>query len=373
MQLSTLTKKILLISLFSSSVSANTIGDIFELTGNSALTRNQQDLDTFINQEILLYDLLNTGNGRLAIQFLDESNLRLTEHSRVLIDEVIYDPNPDKSKMVMRFAMGTARFTSGKLGNMNKANISITTPTAQIGIRGTDFTSTIDELGRSLIVLLPDAMGNASGEITVTNEGGTVTLNEAFQATMVSTISTAPVKPVTIENVTVAQIDNLFIVSPPTEVTQAVEETRTENSSSNILTADFLEFNELETDYLKEEADWSFSELDIDLLDVDFLQDLLEIIEEGDLLDRSRKKGGTAAFDGADIIGTKPGLDSETQYNTIIDDSGQIWFYRQVQGVISIKLPIEANARINTITDEKESVITVGDGESINIIIRQVN
>ena len=59
--------------------------------------------------------------------------------------------------------------------------------------------------------------------------------------------------------------------------------------------------------------------------------------------------------------------------NTIIDDSGQIWFYRQVQGVISIKLPIEANARINTITDEKESVITVGDGESINIIIRQVN
>ena len=48
----------------------------------------------------------------------------------------------------MRFAMGTARFTSGKLGNMNKANINITTPTAQIGIRGTDFTSTVDELGR---------------------------------------------------------------------------------------------------------------------------------------------------------------------------------------------------------------------------------
>ena len=76
MQLSTLTKKIVLISLFSSSVSANTIGDIFELTGNSALTRNQQNIDTFVSQEILLYDLLNTGNGRLAVQFLDESNLR---------------------------------------------------------------------------------------------------------------------------------------------------------------------------------------------------------------------------------------------------------------------------------------------------------
>ena len=373
MRLLQLIRKILLISSLSTTVLADSIGDIIEQTGLTALTRNQQEIEAFVDQEILLYDLLNTGNGRLAVEFLDESNLRLTEHSRVLIDEVIYDPNPDKSKMVMRFAMGTARFTSGKLGNMNKANINISTPTAQIGIRGTDFTSTVDELGRSLVMLLPDENGDSSGEITVTNDGGTVTLTEAFQATMVSTISTAPVNPVTVDNITVAQIDNLFIVSPPEEVTQAVEETRTENSSSNILTADFLEFNELEKDYLEEDTDWSFSELDIDLLDVDFLQDLLAIIEEGDLLQRKKGGGGAAAFEGVDIIGTAPGLDKHTQYNTIIDESGQIWFYRQVQGIISIKLPIEANAKIFTVTDERESVITVGDGEAINIRILQVN
>ena len=374
MQQLQLIKKILLISsLFTTTALADPIGDIIEQTGLAALTRNQQNIDTYVDQNILLYDTVNTGNGRVAIEFLDNSNLRLTEHSRVLIDEVIYDPNPDKSKMVMRFAMGTARFTSGMSGNMNKANIDIQTPTAQIGIRGTDFTTTIDELGRSLIVLLPDEYGVASGEITVTNEGGVVTLNEAFQATMVSTISTPPVKPVTIQNVTVAQIDNLFIVAPPTEVTQAVQETRTENSSSNILTADFLEFNELETDYLKEDADWTFSELDIDLLDVDFLQDLLEIIEEGDLLERGRGGSSAEGFDGVRVEGTTPGFDKDTQYNTIVDDSGQIWFYREVTGIISIKLPISANARVQTITDEKESVITVGDGQSVSIIITQVN
>jgi len=368
-----LIKKILLaISLFTTTVLADSIGDIIEQTGLAALTRNQQSFDTYVDQEILLYDLLNTGNGRIAIEFLDNSNLRLTEHSRVLIDEVIYDPDPNKSKMVMRFAMGTARFTSGMSGNMNKANIDIQTPTAQIGIRGTDFTTTIDELGRSLIVLLPDTNGNASGEITVTNEGGVVTLDEAFQATMVSTISSAPVKPVTIQNVTVAQIDNLFIVAPPTEVTQAVQETRTENNPTNILTADFLEFNELETDHLKEDKDWGFSELDIDLLDVDFLQDLLAIIEEGDLLSRKRG-GGAEGFEGVSIEGTAPGFDKDSQYNTIVDDSGQIWFYREVSGIISLKLPITANARIETITDEKESIITVGDGESVSIIITQVN
>ena len=189
---------------------------------------------------------------------------------------------------------------------------------------------------------------------------------------MVSTISSAPVKPVQLTDVTVAQIDNLFIVSPPAEIQTAVDEVRTENSASNILTADFLEFNELETDYLEEDKNWGFSELDIDLLDVDFLQDLLEIIEESDLLDRNRSSG-SGGFEQVSIEGTKPGLDPQTQYNTIIDDSGQIWFYRQVTGIISIKLPIDANARIQTITDEKESIITVGDGEAVNIIITQTN
>ena len=366
-------KKILPISLVSSLVLGNPIGDITEHTGTGVVTRQQEELVADVGGDILLYDLLNTGNGRLAVEFLDKSNLKLTEHSRVLIDEVIYDPDPSKSKMVMKFAMGTARFTSGKIGIMNKANIDIQTPTATIGIRGTDFTTTIDELGRSLIVLLPDENGNSSGEIAVWNEGGEVLLTEPFQATMVSTVSSPPVKPVQITNITVAQIDNLFIVSPPAEIETAVEETRTENNSNNILTADFLEFNELETDYLEESEDWSFSELDIDLLNVDFLQDLLEIIEESDLLERKTSTASSGGgFEQVSIDGTKPGLDPDTQYNTIIEDTGQIWFYREVDGIISIRLPIDANALVRTVTDQKESIITLGDGSSIIIEITQV-
>ena len=370
MRLLQLTKKILLaISIFPVTVWGAPIGDITEQTGIGSLTRARNELVAAVGADVELYDTLNTGNGRIAVEFADKAELRLTEHSRVLIDEVIYDPDPSKSKMVMKFAMGTARFTSGKLGMINKANIRIETPTATIGIRGTDFTATVDELGRSLIILLPDLNGNASGEITVTNQGGVVTLNEAYQATMVSTISTPPVRPVTITNITVAQIDNLFIVSAPAEVQQAVQEEANENSKSNVFTADFLEFNELEKDHL-DKRELEYTELDMDLLNVDFLQDMLLIIEEGDLL--SRKKG-SKGFDNVNITGTVPGFDKDSQYNTIVDASGQIWFYREVTGIISIKMPISANASISTITDEKESLITVGDGEAINIIITQTN
>ena len=372
MQSLQLIRKILLTSiLLPVVVVASPIGDITEQTGVGSLTRERTELVAEVGRDIELYDTLNTGNGRIAVEFVDNAELRLTEHSRVLIDEVIYDPDPSKSKMVMKFAMGTARFTSGKLGMINRANIRIDTPTATIGIRGTDFTATVDELGRSLIILLPDLNGNASGEITVTNEGGVVTLSEAYQATMVSTISTPPVKPVTITNITVAQIDNLFIVSAPAEVQQAVQEEASENSKSNVFTADFLEFNELEKDHL-DKRELEYRELDMDLLDVDFLQDMLSIIEEADLLQRKKGKS-VKGFENVNITGTLPGFDKDSQYHTMIDDSGQIWFYREVSGIISIRLPIEANASISTITDEKESLITVNDGYAINITIVQVN
>ena len=347
------TKKILLTSILLPSIAfSNPIGDITEKTGVGALTRNQESVVAEVGGDIILYDLLETGNGRLAVEFQDDSALRLTEHSEVLIDEVIFDPNPGK----------------GKMGLVAKQNIAINTPTAQITIRGTDFTSTVDELGRSLVILLPLSNGDASGEIVVTNDAGSVTLTEAYQATMVSTINSLPTEPVIIEDINVQMIDNMFIVSPPTEIA-VVEEQTSDSQSDNILDVDFLEFEGLEEDYLKED-ELEFTELDMDLLDVDFLQDLLEILEEKDLLERDRTGGD---FGQVSIEGTIPGFDKDTQYNTIIEDTGQIWFYREVNGIISIRLPIAANARIATITDQRESVITVGDGDAINIIIRQVN
>lgn len=128
----------------------------------------------------------------------------------------------------------------------------------------------------------------------------------------------------------------------------------------------------MEDDYF-EDDELEYTELDRDLLDVDFLQDLLDVVLEID-----RKVGIDAqrntAFGVVRIDGTLPGFDRDTQYNTIVDKGvGQIWFYREVNGIISIKLPMFAQASIRTITDEKESLIKVGDGSSINITITQQN
>tara|TARA_R100000081_G_scaffold73533_1_gene40063 strand:+ start:296 stop:1447 length:1152 start_codon:yes stop_codon:yes gene_type:complete len=358
-------------------VYADPIGDIVESTGVGKIVRQNEDLNNLNNLPIELNDIAETAMGSMKIEFLDKAQLDLKEHSEVLIDEIYYDPDPSLSKMSMKFTMGTARFASGSLGLVNKANIDIQTPTATIGIRGTDFTTTIDELGRSLIVLLPDANGSPSGEISVTNLGGTVILNEAYQATMVSTLDSSPTKPVTINGITPSLIDNMFIVNPPSEVKKAIEEQAADeqDQDTGLLDVDFLEFNELESDALTDtKEDLEFSELDIDLLEVDFLRDLLDVVEALEktrvvLADAQASAGDLGGFR---LKGASVGFNKDSQFN-VFEQDGNLVFFRSVNGVINIIIGAGGSGFIDVVTNDYEGVMTFNDGDGIEIYINQSN
>ena len=65
------------------------IGDISELNGSAQIIRDEA-LKAKVNLGIQSNDEAITTNGRMAITFLDDSTVRLTEHSELLIDEYIY-------------------------------------------------------------------------------------------------------------------------------------------------------------------------------------------------------------------------------------------------------------------------------------------
>ena len=374
---SILNKKILATSLLLvSSIAFANIGDITEHTGSGGITRQSDSFPTTLGLGVEMLDHVVTANGRIKMTFLDDTVLRLTEHTEVTIDEYYYDPNQKTSaRMVMNFVSGTARFATGRLGLVPKENIIITTPTATIGIRGTDFTTSVDELGRSLVILLPetectiDGDCSPSGVITVTNDGGTVTLTEAYSATMVSSLDRIATEPVTLDNINLNMIDNMFIVNPPKQIQKAVEESSAARSDT---ATSILDFTDLDTDFLAKDFlakdEFEFTELDMDLLNVDFLQDVLVAIETIDVLRRgTRSAEGTEEFSG-----TALGFDKETQYNSIIDQGmGQLWFYREVNAVISVRVPIGSNTTLESTNEDKKTVITVGDGSSVIIIINQ--
>ena len=339
------------------------IGGVSEVSGSAQIKRgtsaNRADLAFSIQSN----DQAVTSNGRMAITFLDDSQVKLTEHSQLTIDEYIYDPDPSKSKMALTFGLGTARFISGKLGKMNKRNVSLKTPTADIAIRGTDFTATVDELGRSLIILLPDQYGFSSGEIEVITAIGTVLLNKPYEATTVSVFESAPSKPVILD-LTLDLIDNMLIVTPPKKETLVTEQRATK-------VANILDFNDLDIDYLSEDllvADsLEFTELDINYLDINYLEDLLNIL---DALALSEDEDQLAQVSGLALAGTLLGADAETQINTIV--TGQtLTLMRSVSESTRLDLNIANGYTIILIQDGVSHTVKINGGDSTIRIVQE--
>ena len=372
-------KKTLLtiVSLFiiSGFVYGEPIGGVIESTGVTSLVRESNRLISEVGTDVNIYDEAETANGRMLIEFLDNEKLSLTENSLVYIDEAYYDPAPSLSKMSIRMARGTARFASGTGNRINKANVDVSTPTANITKRGTDFTTTIDELGRTMVVLLPDEeTGASSGEIVVYNDGGEVVLTEAYAATVVSSYDTPPTQSVIVQGITPSMIDNMFIVNPPTEIREQIEEgyQDEQNQDQGLLDVDFLEFNELEQDALENtKGDLEFSELDIDFLDVDFLTDLLDVIEELEKttlsLGDEQAETGVAGFA---LKGATVGFNKDSQYN-VFEQDGDLVFFRSVNGVINIVIAAGGSGFLETDVEGYSGIITFGRGDGIEIVIRQ--
>ena len=338
------------------------IGNITELKGQGRIVR-EKPYDAALSLEIESFDNVETSNGRLGITFLNNSQVRLTEHSKLVIDEFIYDPNPSKSKMTLQFASGTARFITGKLNNINKENIAITTPSANVSIRGTDFTLTVNELGESLIILLPKADGTPSGEILVSTAAGEVILNQPYQATTVSMFEVEPTKPVILD-ITLKLIDNMLIVNPPQENIN-VSEQGMSSSSNNILDVDYLEFEDLDIDYLSGD-ELEFTELDINYLDVNFLEDLLDIIQDVNELDQTE----TLLSSELDLKGTTFGFDQDTQVNTFTTDS-VLTFVRALENTVRLDLDKSGAYTVILIQNGKSTQIVVNGGGSSTITIKQ--
>jgi hypothetical protein len=259
--------------------SNTSIGDVTLSKGNSVIDRKDGEKDVKVEKDldIFSYDTVKTGKGQVAIEFLDETRVDITQHSKLIIDDFVYDPNSKTGKLSLKATLGTVRYASGQIAKNSAQNISIKTPTATVSVRGTDFAMTIDEIGSSTIILLPSCDGNGNcfvGEISVESDAGQVILNQAFQATQIDTPESSPLKPVLLDlNETL--INNLLIVQKPPALAEAIEQEEKLRVVANALDIDFLKFDDLEVDLLETEEDEMASALEIDFLDQNFLVDIL--------------------------------------------------------------------------------------------------
>ena len=188
------------------------IGKITEVQGSAIeIRRGSQTIKGASGTAIESNDAVSVGsNTKLTITFADNSTAKITENSKLVIDDFVYDPN-GKSKSAMRVTLGTVRMASGGIAKQDSKNVNIKTPTAAIAVRGTDFAMTVSELGESTIILLPtckddrdvtrvELPGNCTcGAIDVETSAGKVSMASPFFATHVATAQEAPLPPVRVD------------------------------------------------------------------------------------------------------------------------------------------------------------------------------
>jgi hypothetical protein len=255
------------------------VGKVTEQTGPTEILREKKSIPSSVNTGVEMNDTVSTARGKAELTFDDKTTVKLTEHSKLIIDDFVYDPKKGTGKLALNMAMGTARYASGQIAKNNPQQVAIKTPTATIAVRGTDFSMTVDELGRSLVILLPscDSKGCVTGAIEVSNLAGVVLLDVPYQATLVSSTSSPPSQPVVVK-LDQANINNMLIISRPPEVKDDTQAGTNKKEKSildfNALDVDLLKFSALDNNKLDNNKELDRNDLDTDLLAYNALNEL---------------------------------------------------------------------------------------------------
>ncbi len=143
-------------------------------------------------------DLVETGAATQAVlAFRDDSRITLGATTRFRIDNFVYDSKaPAEGRFLVSLLKGSVRALSGLIAKANNRNVSYSTSTATIGIRGTEFSmdctgvcageADAADAGLSLYTWL--------GSITVNPQGQTaLQALEAGQGLFISPSRTAPI------------------------------------------------------------------------------------------------------------------------------------------------------------------------------------
>ena len=351
----------LLIALLSGSIYAD-VGSIAELRGIGDVIR-QNTTDPLLAElalDIMSLDRVRTGDGRMAIEFQDSSVLKLTEHSQVIVTEYVYSAKKKNNKLALDLLGGTTRFLSSQLNNIPKENIKLTTPSATIGVLGTEFVVSVNTTDYSSTVInVPKANGEV-GKIFVDTEGGRVILDKAFQATVATVSMQPPTKPVTISGLSLDALDNMLLVNPPEEIEEAVEE---QQQSSDLLDTDFLDDSEfLEEEEYEDELE--IDRLSIDLLSIDYLIDVItDVLQESET---QEQKVGDITIEGITV-----GYDPDLQLYSFVE--GQyISFVRQVENTVDLQLDKSGKYDLEIMSGQLIKIKVNGGGDG-TIIINQSN
>src|SRR6478672_3208786 len=119
------------------------IGHVTKLTGNATAIRNGVSIILNQGDNVNKGDVVQSGSdSTLGITFIDGTVFGLASNAKMVLNEMIYDPNGSDNKSLLSLVAGTISFVAG--ATAKKGDMKVDTPVATMGIRGTAVLVEID-------------------------------------------------------------------------------------------------------------------------------------------------------------------------------------------------------------------------------------
>jgi hypothetical protein len=115
-------------------------GTIKSVRGQVTVERAGKSVEVQVGDPVFEGDRVRVrGDGSVGISLRDETLISLGPNSNLVIDAYAYNPTTREGAVETSILKGTLRYVTGLIGRLNPAAIKVKTPTATVGIRGTDF------------------------------------------------------------------------------------------------------------------------------------------------------------------------------------------------------------------------------------------
>ena len=141
-----------------SASAAKVIGHVTKLTGTATAIRNGVAITLHQGDNVHQGDVVQSGSeSTLGITFIDGTVFGLGANARMVLNEMVYDPNGTKNSALLSLVQGTISFVAG--ATAKHGDMKVDTPVATMGIRGTAVLVEIDfEIIDQLVVPAPERL-----------------------------------------------------------------------------------------------------------------------------------------------------------------------------------------------------------------------
>ncbi len=137
-------------------------------------------------------DILESGpDGAIGVLLADETTFSMGEEGRMVLDEMIYDPGTQEGSVSLSILQGVFTFVSGQVAKTDPDAMTLDTPVATIGIRGTQVGIEIPNGEDMQVVLMEEADGFV-GEVVIQNDAGAQVLNGANSFSIIRSYDVPP-------------------------------------------------------------------------------------------------------------------------------------------------------------------------------------